>query len=562
MVLKRIALTILPILLLPVTGFSQQTLNWDDEYYYRMLQVSGAVDDQTSFQIRPVTPKWDQSLSHPWDHLFRQPESVATLPFDGGVYIYGQQLFQSVNTTLPRGWQDGAIWQGKGYNAAISAGFQANMGLLHLRFRPQIGMAQNREFDLGPYQPPRIPAVGIANEYSYRRFTGRIDYVQRYGSESYQWADLGDSSIELRHAGLRAAFSNRQIWSGPSIFTSLQYGYNAPGFKHLNLGTYRPLDIYIGALEFAYIFGGMRKSDYFDEREDNRLQSVNTLMISFSPGFAQNLSVGAIRTFFNDYPKSFSEYRAQASKLFEAGLKSGLASEENPSGSDASNQVGSVFIRYFIPDYGFEIYAEYGRNDHNADWRDFRAQPNHFRAYSLGMIKTVNLEKNRLLSIGLEITELAAMRSSLTRGSTIPGEGALYGWYTHDKQSQGFTNKGQILGTGMEPSSTSQTIWADFYDPLGRLRLRLSRISQNNSAMDQFFNVVQQVNEEEVERWEVRNIEILFGLELTTFLRYGLEISAAIDQSFLHNHHYLRGNDISNTRFEVTVRKQLRGWLR
>ena len=543
------------------------------EYYHRLLQASGISEEKSSFTLRPFIPQTPVVNRHPWrEHVYnRADELINYMPANIGnfrtdaarIHFYEPVLFQSYNTTLPRGANDGAIWQGRGYNMAISAGVYGSIGPLHIHFRPQAGIAQNMDFDLGPYRPPRIsvPSEGYsgqASEYAYRDFRGSIDYVQRFGDSTYNWFNWGQSSVELRYYGLRLAMSNAPIWTGPSVHNSLQFGYNAPGFRHLYLGTYRPIQTPAGSFEFFYLFGGTRKSDYFDEDGAFRSrQSINSLFVTYSPSFIPGLSAGALRTFFHSYPSSFSEYRFQSSKLFEAFVRTGLGTAGLPDGYDPDNQVASVFLRWVFPSSGFEIYSEYSRNDHNADLRDFRRQPNHQRAYSVGMIKTVQLPANRLLSVSIEVNQLEAMRTVLTRGTNLLG-----GWYTHGQQVFGFTNRGQIMGTGFGPGSNVQILAADLYANYGKVGLKVARIAYHNSRTDQFFHFIEQMNVGDTERREVRNVELLTGADFTAFLLYGIELTASIEHSLIFNHHNLRGNDITNTRFELVLRKQIGGWLR
>lgn len=534
------------------------------EYYYRILQVAGVSDEESSFLLRPFQYSGTVSEQHPWELQMFGPNGYKNfMPGNRGkLYFHEPVLFQSVNSALPRGNNDGAIWQGRGYNTAFTTGAEFSMGPLYIQFRPVMGMAQNREFDLGPYNPPtrnfeeRERFTG--SEYAYRDFRGGVDYVQRFGDQTHSWFDLGDSSVELRYAGMRLALSNQRIWSGPGVNTSLQFGYSAPGFRHASFSTYRPLETPIGPFEFAYIFGEQKKSDFFDRENQLDLnQSINSLFVSYSPRFIPGLSAGVLRTFIHPFPDSFSEYHRQASKIYEAFVRTGIGTPGLPDGYDPDNQVISAFLRWLHPQAGFEIYTEYGRNDHNVDLRDFRGQPNHHRAYTVGMIKTIDLPMNRLLSVGIEINQLEAMRTTLTRGNNHLG-----GWYTHGAQVLGFANRGQIMGTGYGPGVNMQMIRGDLFDPRGSLSFKLARITYHNSRTDQFFNFIEAANEKDVTRTDVRNIELMAGAEVTAFLNYGIELSAALEHSFILNHHNLSGNDLTNTRFELVVRKQIRGWKR
>ncbi len=548
------------ILLNHVQAQSDNSFNAKDEYYLRILQVTGLSNDPSSFGLRPAD--YDAAyVSNPWDRIFSDRNGYV-MPFGsfGGIALFEPVWFQSYNTSLPRGGNDGAIWQGRGYNTAFSAGMKLELGPLHVQLRPVIGMAQNRDFDLGPYHLPRISAYGLnyeLSEFTYRSFRGGIDYVQRYGDDIYSWSDLGESSIDLRYGGFMLSASNKKIFTGPAHNVSLQFGYNAPGFRHLYMGTYRPLKSPIGNFEFAYIFGGIRKSDYFNMNSDFGMLSVNSIIVVYKPGFSEGFSLGFVRTYFHPYPESFDQYWNQAKKLFEAGLREALEDNGEPRGPDPDNQIGSVFFRYVLPDYQFEIYGEYGRNDHNGNWRDFRAQPNHHRGYTVGGMKTMNLSNHRLMAVNIEINQLEAMRSALIRGG-----GHLGGWYTHTSQVLGFSNNGQILGSPYGPGVNLQQIRAEIFDPFGSIAVKIARITYHNSRMDQYFDQIVSANQTNVERWEVRNVELLLGTEITAFLQYGFELSAALEQSFILNQHHILDNDRNNTRLELVFRKNIRGWRR
>lgn len=540
-------------------GQTSITFDAQDEYYYRILQISGIADDPSSFNLRPIDPSASIKTAHPWqDIVFTNEKKEAV---QNRVDFFEPMLFQSYNTNVPRGTNDGAIWQGRGYNLSFTVGAEASIGPLNVRFRPLLGMAQNRSFDLGPYKLQEIEG-GIyegssLSKYAYRDFRGSIDYVQRYGSETYSWFDLGDTSIELKYSGFRLAFSNRQIWTGPAINTSLHYGYSAPGFRHLYLGTYKPWQTIIGGLEFAYIFGKTKESDYYTINQVVDSQSVNSLVFIYKPWFTDRFSMGIVRTFFHEYPNSFSEYKSQAKKLLQSGLKNALATEENPTGTSPDNQMASIFFRYIIPESGFEVYTEFGRNDHNANWRDFRAHPDHHRAYTIGLIKSFQLAERRLLAVNLEINQLEANRISLTRGSQHLG-----GWFTHTNQILGFTNKGQIMGTGYGPGVNLQMLRGDLFDESGSYSLKIARIVYHNSRVDQYFRFIEDANSEPVEPWQVRNVEYMIGIGKTFFLPQGIELTGSIEQSVILNHHNLKQNDLMNTRFELIVRKRIEGWLR
>ncbi len=542
---------------------AQQLLPQGDRFenLYRLLQISGQTDDNASFLLRPFVRVEGEirdavSYQNIYSEYFSKKSESSRFSFN----LYEPVWFQSYNTAIPRGGMDGAVWQGKGYNNAFSTGMTINYGLLHFTFRPVIGFSQNREFDLGPYAPPRVSTRyyrGTVSEFGYRDFRGGIDQPVRFGPNSFQWFDMGDSSLEVRYSGFSAGLSNQRLWTGPGVHNSLQFGYNAPGFLHLRLGTYRPVETRVGSFEGMYVFGGIRRSDYFNDNISS-LHSVNTLALVYSPAFAKGLSVGVVRTFIHTYPNNFSEYREQASKLFEAALRVGLQDEENPTGHDPDNQIGSLFARWYFPQSGFEVYFEYARNDHNVDFRDFRAHPNNSRAYLLGLQKLFSINVNNQLNIGMEVMQTEEARTKfIRRGGTTVG-----GWYTHSQQVVGFTNRGQIMGSRFGPGPNVQMLSLDLYRPQNSYGLNLGRVVKHNSRTDQFFNRIQEANEEPVAVWEVRNVELLAGAYASFMAPWNLELDVAIEHSYILNHHNLAGFDKNNTRLEVTLRKRIPGWLR
>ncbi len=531
-----------------------------DEYYLRMLQVVGVTDDGASWMLRPYTEyESDVIRSHPWEQMVPgDDEPIYSLGKWISAGLYQPAWFQSYNTRLPRGAHDGAIWQGRGYNTAFTIGGEFTAGPLHVRLRPVVGMSQNREFNLGPHRPQNKNIDGVMTPFSRYAYptTAGIDYVQRFGDSSYSWIDPGDSSVELRQWGVRLAYSNQRIWTGPGINTSLHFGYNAPGFRHLYFGTYQPLKTIAGTVEFAYIFGQTRESEYYSEGRIIGSHSINSLVFIYRPWFSGGLSIGVARTFYHMYPESFSQYKNQALKLFEAALKESLKDEENPTGDDPDNQNASVFLRYVLSDYGVEFYLEFGRNDHNMDWRDFRAHPDHFRAYVMGINKTFLLANNRFLGVNFELNQLEGNRVALARGFGITS------WYTHAQQILGVSNQGQLMGSGYGPGMNLQIVRAELFDERGSLAVKGARIVYDNNRLDSSFETFRNANYGNVERWEIRNIEYMAGVEATAFLPYGIELCAVIEQSLIMNQHHLRANDYWNTRIELVARKQMRNWKR
>ena len=54
------------------------------------------------------------------------------------------------NTAFPNGYNDGALWAGRGGTVSATAGFALRWGALSVRVEPMVFWAENRSFALMP----------------------------------------------------------------------------------------------------------------------------------------------------------------------------------------------------------------------------------------------------------------------------------------------------------------------------------------------------------------------------------------------------------------------------
>ena len=90
-------------------------------------------------------------------------------------------------------------------------------------------------------------------------------------------------------------------------------------------------------------------------------------------------------------------------------------------------------------------------------------------------------------------------------------------------------------------------------------------MSHNNLLLNnpRYSKFILAYNEEGVQLHELRNVEFMLGLRYGRILPFfDLELEAALDQSLILNQHFIEGNDIWNTRFEVVFRKSFGGGQR
>src|SRR5678816_1038050 len=141
----------------------------------------------------------------------------------------------------------------------------------------------------------------------------------------------------------------------------------------------------------------------------------------------------------------------------------------------ADNQLISVFARWVLPRSGFEISAEYGRDDHSYDFRDLEQEIDHSRAYSIGARKVFKESAASMTAGRMEI-----MNFQLPQLARYRGEGEMY---VHGLIRQGHTYKGQMLGADVGVGTGAGSVTAvDHFTPKGRWTASWTRIVRQENG--------------------------------------------------------------------------------
>lgn len=530
-----------------------QTLPIGDpfETYQRIFPIADTLQS-AGYNVRPLLSQSSthgkyQDPNHPWFHHphFNQEDmrDENRSFFRPQFRFYNPEVTTSFNSGMPFGINDGAMWQGKGFNQAFSAGIHFSYGPLKIDMRPTAGYAQNREFDLHPLRGSQK-----LSEFATFEPLGWVDNPQRFGDETYSWFHPGQSSIELQYYGFAAGVSAKNIRSGPAYLHPLHLGNHAPGYEHLFFGTYKPVQTPIGDFEFKLFGGRLNESDYYDSNPDNDKRFINGLILSYTPRFLPGLTVGGVRTRQDYYPENglrLSDFTA----VFGNVTRSGFATEDNISGFTDFDEIMTVFARWAFPEQGFETYLEWGRNDNAVDMRDIFLHADHSRAYTLGASKRFNITEQQWLQLITEITQIQTPRSSLTRTNGP--------WYIHSSVNHGWTNRGQNMANSIGTGSNSQHISADYYAPFGKVGLSITRVEHDNDYIDRSINRVRRIQTVEnppSDRNEYRQTELRFGLHGLLFTTRNIEVESSIYYSFFRNRYHVIGNSAHNLHTMVKIR--------
>jgi hypothetical protein len=248
-------------------------------------------------------------------------------------------------------------------------------------------------------------------------------------------------------------------------------GDNAGGFPHAFLGSSRPVNVWVGRVHARLMYGRLDQSAYASTNGDSTVRFAASAIAVFTPRGLPGLELGAARFFHMPWPDHGIGGR-ELGKPFEgilkARLRGDLPNSRDPNES-VDNQLASVFARWVLPPAGFEVYGEYGREDHSWDTRDFLLEPDHAATYGIGLRKAWMHTPNRVTVLGAETMNFQAPLLVAYRSA-----GRMY---YHVFLRQGHTQRGQLLGADIGAASGSGTLVSlDRYSPVGRTRIFWSRV--------------------------------------------------------------------------------------
>jgi hypothetical protein len=435
-------------------------VNTEVERYLRVLQDKGVVPAH-SWDVRAFGPRELDSLipstrDHPWAaRVARPPRS------DAAWYLLTPEATLIYNSAFPYGFNDGAIWAGRGVTGAVQAGVGGRAGPFSFSFEPIAFSTQNSAFAL--------LANGLTGKYVFDDGTNpqTIDLPQRFGNGVYGRIDLGQTTVRLDFPGVALGVSTANDHWGPAIDNPLILGNNAAGIPHVFLGTSEPVDIYIGRIHGRLEYGRLSQSSFAFPSDSETHRFMAGVVASFSPRGVPGLDIGGSRFFHTIWPDS--GLTSQDFLRPFQGLPY-LSSQGNEVGPQGDNQLASIFFRWVFPPSGVELYGEYGRDDHNLDSRDLLQEPDHESAFTLGLQKVWTLADGSLFTIRGEHTDARITSIALGRLQAP--------FYVHTVVTQGHTQYGQVLGGISVYGGGGSTLELSKFDGRGRWTMSWVRLGR------------------------------------------------------------------------------------
>lgn len=514
------------IFLIPFYLSSQEALKSNEEEYYDFLSLQGLVERPTLGYRTLSDSVWElpENAEHIWKNnnlgttkIIWESENQGQNWFTKGFYhgfkykIYGPEWFNSYNTATPYGQNDGALWQGRGYNTSLTSGIRAEGFGFELTFKPMIAWSQNREFEINNeiYQNP------YSYTFTSNTFIHYIDYVQRYGDSSVFNFSFGDSEIRWNWNTFTIGFGTQSPWLGPAQLNPMLGSNNADPYPKLDIGLRKTKVIipgvnwYIGDIEGRVWTGILKESEYFGYRPETEKRMLNAMSASYSPSFIPGFTFGLNRIFMTRWQMDNLSY---IFRLFTLSKSNGTNS-----GND-EDQKFSIFIDWKFDKVGFEIYGEFGRDDFSSNET---TNPFHTAIYTVGARQIIPLPW-RLKS------QLSFEWNNFEMSQDFQMQWTYLGFYSHGTLQQGYTNNGQIIGAGSGAFGNSQYLSYKVFFNKGYANLFFHRYCPNN-------NSIYSLNVNTTAPGDTSEFYNKWYANFETYLCFGLEVLYYVTPSFYLN---------------------------
>lgn len=392
-----------------------------------------------------------------------------------GVTAILPQVTSAINSELPFGQNDGAMWAGKGYNLRVLGGLAVDIGPLRLVAIPELVSSTNYSNTVDvtdlrfsrPLPSHRSPFSSPFNVVPYS-----IDLPYRFGDKTISKIYPGQSSLTLSFGPMQLGGSTENEWWGPAQRNPLLLSDNAAGFPHAFLRTGRPLVSPVGVFDGRWIVGALKESDFFDNDESNDIRSLSAFALTWKQRPSAGFSIGLMRSVYapaDGYGSSFG-------KAFDF-----LRSTDRPNAlpvtdstmTPGPDQITSLFAHWALPRYGLETYVEWARTELTS-LRQFILTPHHTRGYTGGAQWVKRTGENSRFRFQGELTNVE--QSSTYRFGPIGS------FYTSRAVKQGYTNEGQMLAAGIGPGSSGEWLAFDWFVGGLQAGANFSRTRFNNDA--------------------------------------------------------------------------------
>ena len=534
-----------------------QNINVNNDFNYSLIRNSlllGNTDTKLSLNIRPV------KLSE-FEHIFKDQFKSIFFNKKKSIEIKtsGIDYFIEFNSHHPYNRNNGTMIPNRGYQHIISPGIYFKLGPLSIMLKPEHHYSENKNFD--GFWEGHYPYIW-AKRY---RLWNRVDIPERYGEKRHNRVTFGQSNIKFSWKNLSLGISNENLWWGPSIRNSIMMSNHAEGFRHISFNTNKPIETFLGNFEWQFITGKLENSGYTPPRtnfeyagrrlyvpkinqqsETNDSRFLQGLIISYSPRWIDGLSIGLIR--WTQMYSALIEGRYYWLKnqpnyfpIFQYLFRN---NNVNIDYELQTNEAAGLFFKWVWKDSKAEIYSEFHFNDSRFNLRDLILDSDHSRAVTLGIQKIFKI-KNRNFLFNWEWTQMEQSAGRLLRDAKS--------WYEHDYVYDGYTNRGEILGSSIGPGSNSHFISINKISNKEKVGFGLEIIDHDNDFYHEAFSSAKDFRR----YWKDINLHLNFhknfkNFNLSSNIIYIRSLNYQWELDDYETPYYHAGRDVDN--FHLSLR--------
>ena len=356
---------------------------------------------------------------------------------------------------VPDARGDGAATTGVGLNLHLRAGMEGRIGPIIFRLAPELTVAENREYATFAGRDPGRSVFAspfYAGEFS-------ADLPSRFGDAPLTRLHAGESGVWWTGtAGSLAVLTALPQW-GPGVGEGLVLGRSAPGFPRVEAAlNWQPR---AGKFRFRWFGGAVQESQFFDPDPSNDRRSVAGARVEYARPGRMTLDAGLSRTVMDG--------RADRGFL-SAGVLPLLRTA-----TDSVLELVSADLLLRDSLAGTTVWLEAVRQTPVRSVRELVRMPTEGLAFRVGLAQRV-LTTAR--ATWLTSVEFVRLDQSGQRSDRVPRD-----LYTSTTVVQGWTHRGQPLGSGLGPGGQRQYGRIDRIGTVWRLSGFAERIRWNDDAL-------------------------------------------------------------------------------
>ncbi len=551
---------ILIIYLLLSFSLNGQNINVNNEFNYNKLRKSvllGEIETNYSLNTRPI------NLNGSIEDLFKNQYKVIYKNNKETIKIksLGIDYFIEYNSHHPYNRNNGTMIPNRGYQHIISPGLYVKFGPLSVQFKPEHHLAENRKFDT--FWEGHYPVIW-SKRY---RLWNRIDMPERFGNKIHNKTTFGQSSIRLNWKNMSLGISSENIWWGPSIRNSIMMSNHAQGFNHITFNSIKPLETKIGNFEWQFITGRLESSGFKPTGSEKTYAGTNIyipkmneyletddwrylqgITLSYSPKWINGLSLGLIR-----WTQMYSALVKGKYTWLEKGKNTYFPlftyifrrDNSNVDYEIQTNEALGLFMKWLWKDSNAEFYFEFHHNDSKINLRDLILDSDHSRAATIGLQKIFNIKNSNFL-FSWEWTQMEQTAGRLVRNASS--------WYEHYTVLDGYTNRGEVLGSSIGPGSNSHYFSLEKIRNMSSIGLALEVIDQDNDFYYEAFASASDFRR----YWKDINLHLKYdlllkSLKLSSRFIYIKSLNYQWELDDFSEPYYHKGRDVNNFHFNIKL---------